>query len=267
MKAHQVVALYRGHLVDDGGAIVISCPHTEELFKKYPQVRRPFSKSHAAKVNRMRINHMIDGSHHTCSTFDNNPDRCGVPWGSCLNSSVTEAEANCRIMWCASPHLSQHRQNMNKNDNDLVGFIVTKRFLEAGVELIWCYSVAQAYRNSDLPSTPPSKAIKATRTTDASQAAAFRCEGCECNTPCSSIGNCLTPRLNLSKRTKKLELDLSSSLPPKAIQAIRINASEAAVFRCEGCQCSSPCASTAHCLTPQLNMPKRVKKEKTQSSV
>jgi hypothetical protein len=65
------------------------------------------------------------GTDTRSSKFDNAPDRGGLPWGSCLNSSLTEAKANCKCVWCPSPHLSKHRQGINRNDNDMVCFIVT----------------------------------------------------------------------------------------------------------------------------------------------
>jgi uncharacterized C2H2 Zn-finger protein len=244
---HQVVAMYRGHLVDADGAVVVSCPHTEALFKKHPEVQRRFSRSHGLRVKRMNINHIIDGSHHTCSKFDKERDRGGLPWAACLNSSVTKGKANCKCVWCPSPHLARHRSGLNKNDNDMVCFIVTLYPLPAGAELLHCYSVAQAHRDFDLPPTPSPKRVKRKLSLLAvPEAAAFRCEGCQCSTPCSSTANCLTPQLNLSKRVKK-----EISLPVAPV------ASQAAAFRCEGCRCSTPCSSTANCLTPQLNLSKR----------
>jgi hypothetical protein len=95
------IALYSGHLVDDSGTIVITCPTTAGLFTANPYLAaRPFSASHCAKVKSMRTNLMVDGSHHACSNFDLAADRADVPWGSCLNSSVTETKANCILKWC-----------------------------------------------------------------------------------------------------------------------------------------------------------------------
>ncbi len=102
IKKSNCVALYFGHLVDDKGAVVVTCPSTSSLFKRLPIVQRPFSRGHGVNVNNVACPHIliVDGSHHACSSFDNEVNRRGVPWGSCLNSSdAPGAIANCQIVW------------------------------------------------------------------------------------------------------------------------------------------------------------------------
>ena len=113
------VALYFGHLVDSKGVIVVSCPFTESLFNRLPSVKRPYSRGHGVYVNSVACPHILivdgtfvyaalilryinsdAGSHHACSAFDKHDDRCGVPWGSCLNSSDSPGvKANCQLVW------------------------------------------------------------------------------------------------------------------------------------------------------------------------
>ncbi len=53
------VALYPGHLVDEKGAVVISCPLTDALFTRLPSARRPFSRSHGVYVNSVACPHIL----------------------------------------------------------------------------------------------------------------------------------------------------------------------------------------------------------------
>jgi hypothetical protein len=95
------VALYFGNLVDDKGVVVVPCPFTESLFKRLPNVQRPYSRGHGVSVNSRACPHVlnVDGSHHACSAYDSFFERCGVPWGSCLNSSDKGGRENCKIVW------------------------------------------------------------------------------------------------------------------------------------------------------------------------
>jgi hypothetical protein len=122
---HVCVALYFGHLVDSNGVVVVSCPFTSSLFQRLPDVQRPYSRAHCVKVNSVACPHALivdgefayfyctefihdtshTGSHHACSKFDTVQDRSGVPWGSCLNSSVTKGVANCKIQWYVSVYV------------------------------------------------------------------------------------------------------------------------------------------------------------------
>lgn len=87
------VAAYPGNLVSDDGVVMQECPHTQSLFHAIPALpQRPWSASHCAKIKGRRSNLMVDGTHHACSDFDNWTNRNNLPWGSCLNSSVTEAK-------------------------------------------------------------------------------------------------------------------------------------------------------------------------------
>ncbi len=94
------VARYSGNLVDDSGNLMISCPATANLFVLHPVLAsRPHSASHCAKIKGRRSNLMVDGSHHAHSQFDSMPNRNGLDWGSCINSSISSAKANCKIIW------------------------------------------------------------------------------------------------------------------------------------------------------------------------
>jgi hypothetical protein len=53
------VACYPGHLVDDKGAVVVSCPLTESLFARLPTVKRPFSRGHGVNVNSVACPHVL----------------------------------------------------------------------------------------------------------------------------------------------------------------------------------------------------------------
>jgi hypothetical protein len=94
------VARYSGHLVTDDGVVVFHCSETDALFASIPSLAaRGFSVGHCAKIEGRRSNLMVDGSHHACSRFDTFPDRNHVPWASCINSSITQHDANCIIKW------------------------------------------------------------------------------------------------------------------------------------------------------------------------
>ena len=53
------VALYFGHLVDDKGVVVVSCPFTESLFARLPIVKRPYSRGHGVSVNSVACPHVL----------------------------------------------------------------------------------------------------------------------------------------------------------------------------------------------------------------
>lgn len=94
------VARYSGHLVTDDGRVIFHCSETDALFASIPSLAaRRFSVGHCAKIEGRRSNLMVDGSHHACSRFDTFPDRNHVPWASCINSSITQPDANCIIKW------------------------------------------------------------------------------------------------------------------------------------------------------------------------
>jgi hypothetical protein len=54
------VAEYSGHLVDDRGNVMVICPVTEKLFQDYPEVKRPYLRSHCVKINKLGL-FMVDG--------------------------------------------------------------------------------------------------------------------------------------------------------------------------------------------------------------
>jgi hypothetical protein len=62
------VALYFGHLVDSNGNVVVNCPFTEQLFLEAPQVKRPFSKSHCVRINKVGLL-MVDGESDSKQPF------------------------------------------------------------------------------------------------------------------------------------------------------------------------------------------------------
>lgn len=59
IKQGTCVALYSGHLVDDKGAVVVSCPSTQSLFMRLPMVQRPFSKGHGVKLHQVACPHVL----------------------------------------------------------------------------------------------------------------------------------------------------------------------------------------------------------------
>jgi hypothetical protein len=59
IKKSNCVALYPGHLVDDKGAVVVTCPSTRSLFKRLPIVQRPFSRGHGVNVNSVACPHVL----------------------------------------------------------------------------------------------------------------------------------------------------------------------------------------------------------------
>jgi hypothetical protein len=59
IKKGVCVALYSGHLVDDKGAVVISCPLTASLFTRLPSVKRPYSRGHGVYVNSVACPHIL----------------------------------------------------------------------------------------------------------------------------------------------------------------------------------------------------------------
>jgi hypothetical protein len=154
------VAQYWGNLVDDDGNVKISCPYTESLLNALPSAKLSFSLGHCAKVLGTRENLMVDGSHHRCSDFDMLKNRSNLPWGACLNSSYNSGfSANCRTVWVLSPKFKDHRRvGHNKTitgcpyqQSDYVGFIFTKRVINADEELLWAYNSDQPYRRDPAP--------------------------------------------------------------------------------------------------------------------
>jgi len=53
------LACYPGHLVDDKGTVVVSCPLTESLFARLPIVNRPYSRGHGVYVNSVACPHVL----------------------------------------------------------------------------------------------------------------------------------------------------------------------------------------------------------------
>jgi hypothetical protein len=186
------------------------------------------------------------GSHHACSTFDDVAKRGGVPWGACLNSSITQTNANCRIIWCAqsfvlaslgfhtffmhpSPHLMKDPGWLN--DNHCQGFIETTEDVVVGDELLWKYNISQSYRDFAAPGTPAPAPDKRVRDK-------VRCEGCQCINPCSSVKYCLTPQADLAKRIVSFPLPqtlLRCSAVPHSCQ----HHTSCVPGKCENCACAA----------------------------
>jgi hypothetical protein len=59
IKKSNCVALYPGHLVDDKGAVVVTCPSTRSLFLRLPNVQRRFSRGHGVNVNSVACPHVL----------------------------------------------------------------------------------------------------------------------------------------------------------------------------------------------------------------
>ena len=176
---------------------------------------------------------------------------------------------------------SPHVVKQSYNSNHLVAFIITKRVIEQGEELLWKYSIAQTYRifpavpqtpplkkkkssasASVVPSTVPATVVPSTIPAPVVQTeeaeAPIRCEGCKCVSPCASLKHCLTPQIAMPKRRASMQAN---------VQVLPVQTEEAeAPIRCEGCKCVSPCASMKHCLTPQTTLPKRKVKVKVDRS-
>jgi hypothetical protein len=113
----------------------------------------------------------------------------------------------------ASPQFPEVQKTLN--DNHLVAFIIAKRDIEAGEELLWKYDISQGYRLAEPPPTPPPALIKVARKRSRSEAETDkqgqtenapserdRVEGCRCTNPCSTIKNCLTPQESLKPRDR-----------------------------------------------------------------
>ena len=89
----------------------IPCEATFNLCKSFPHIIRPFSLAHAVTVDLHRSNLFVDGSHHLGSTYDSHPDRNGVPWAACVNSSMhTGIAPNCVCVFYDSPSFESIRE-------------------------------------------------------------------------------------------------------------------------------------------------------------
>ncbi len=91
----------------------------------------------------------IDGTHHQADV-DHLQNRGGVPWGALLNSSRGEEQkgrrkklCNCEKVYIRSPHL---QKDPHKDGHDHEAFLIAKRAIKKGEELMWSYSVAQSHR-------------------------------------------------------------------------------------------------------------------------
>ena len=91
----------------------------------------------------------IDGTHHQADV-DHLQNRGGVPWGALLNSSRGEEQkgrrkklCNCEMVYIRSPHL---QKDPHKDGHDHEAFLIAKRAIKKGEELMWSYSVAQSHR-------------------------------------------------------------------------------------------------------------------------
>ena len=290
IPADVCIALYQGNVVDSAGNIVIECPHTKSLFAQHPLAIRPFSASHCATIMSRREEHMVDGSHHACTTFDSTKDRSNLPWGALLNSSITSFSANCKIKWFPSPHFASHRTKFNKSDH--VGFIYTKRLIRKREQFLWKYSVAQWYRTeaeSDSDSSTESLAIAPTRALYPPSPLAPALPQAHFSAPAvapkrvlaqpqppapalppaptlaaSLPAPAVAPKRALAQSRPAPPVTppaptLPASLPAPAVAPKRALAQPQlpSAFRCEGCECISPCASLKNCLTPQLFSKKR----------
>jgi len=138
IEAHVCVALYWGHVVSQAGVVQIECPSTRQLFENSSDVQRPWSMAHAVSLDNKPWNLLVDGSHHTGSTYDHVAGRNNLPWGSCLNSSdQTGIPPNCYCVFFDSPLLDHYRESSKQlgNCNNKQGFIFTKRRIEVNEEL------------------------------------------------------------------------------------------------------------------------------------
>jgi hypothetical protein len=179
------VARYWGHLVDFTGLIHIKCESTTNLLMAVPDARRPFSKAHAVSLMGQPVNLFVDGSHHTGSKYDTSPNRNGIPWGACLNSSFqTGVAANCELRWLPGPSFEPIREASRKlgNSNNLQeksntffrlmctdvhllqGFLFARREIAPEEELRWKYNHnSSAHQDGAGCRSPPIKAAPSKR--------------------------------------------------------------------------------------------------------
>jgi hypothetical protein len=135
------------------------------------------------------------GTHHTADV-DMLPNRGTVPWGALFNSckGLRKVKANLRVDWVRSPHFDL---DIHNDGNDMEGFLVTKRPIKKGEELLWFYDVSQAHRSIKVvPSTILAVSTLASDTFE-----------CRCSTTC--VGTCINAPLpqNATRARKKRKID------------------------------------------------------------
>jgi len=110
------IALYWGHVTNSKGVMQFPCSATLNLFKAVPRIKQRFSIEHGVSLKLYGdVNLMVDGSHHLGDEYDNHPQRKGVPWAACINSSSqTGIAANCVCKFYESPLFDHIRQASHK---------------------------------------------------------------------------------------------------------------------------------------------------------
>lgn len=141
-KKGDPLMFYDGHRVDEKGNVVIQRVHVEELYQKYGVDPRAetFKKTHAVCLGRVHVTGLqIDGYPLTLPIFDDVPD---IGRGALCNSG-TPQESNMKMVWLEAPDLMGDPIN---HLADCEGFLVARRDISAGEELLWHYSLHKISR-------------------------------------------------------------------------------------------------------------------------
>lgn len=158
-------------------------------------------------------------------------------------------------MYVPSPHFEK---DVHQDGHDHEAFLVTTRPVTAGEELLWSYSVTQSHRKiapdpvklfsvcAPNPACDQQLAPELAPNVDQvhAQVHDFTPSPLK-NKPSAPSKSTLTEMLKPSAPLKtSLKRALLKPAPP--------------VKRCRGCLCVNPCSNMKHCLTPQIDLKKRV---------
>jgi hypothetical protein len=152
-------------------------------------------------------------------------------------------------VYIPSPHFEK---DLHQDGYDHEAFLVTTRPVTEGEELLWSYSVTQTHRKIapdpvktfSVCASKPDCAQQLAPEFDQAQVHDFTTSPLKKKPSAPSKS---TP-IQMFKPTAPLETSLKRTLLKPAPP----------VKRCRGCLCVNPCSNMKHCLTPQIDLKKRV---------
>jgi hypothetical protein len=157
-KEGDVVTFYDGHRVDERGKLVYERPRLKELFDMFgvDPFGFDFQRSHALCLGRCDVTGVvIDGYPMTLPVFD---DLTEVQIGrGALANSANPTDSNMIMVWAEAPDLPSDPIN---NLANCEAFLIARRPIKAGEELLWNYRLREGTRVR-LAASPAASAARA----------------------------------------------------------------------------------------------------------
>jgi hypothetical protein len=143
-KSGDVITFYDGHRVDKSGKVLIPRESVSELYADFGVEPDdiPFRKTHAVSLGRVHVTGlMIDGYPMTLPVFDDVSD-LKIGRGALANSANPH-DSNMKMVWVEAPDLP--RDIINNLEN-CEAFLIARRDIKAGEELLWHYKLHKEVR-------------------------------------------------------------------------------------------------------------------------